>query len=157
MKDKTKQFLSYVGKAHSFVTITSIMKLSYLVDLIAVTEGQKQISDFEYERYLFGPFDRKIYEYINELVEEGIFIEKSDYSPRGDEYIVYEFNNENDNITFEKLNPKENKIMDEVLEELQGLGSRVLSKIAYDTKPMKKIGAELGNDKGLHEPLDLSA
>ncbi len=157
MNKKTKQFLTYIGKMHSFVTITSIMKLSYLTDLVFITEGGNQISDFKYERYLFGPFDRRIYEYINSLVEENIFMEKSNYSARGDEYIVYEFNEESEDICFDELARKEMRAMDVTLEQLQGLGPKALTEIAYNTKPMKKIGAEIGNDTGLQETLDLSA
>jgi uncharacterized phage-associated protein len=157
MNKKTEQFLVYVTKEYPDVTITSLMKLAYLVDLVAIAHQLKQLSNFEYIRYKFGPFNKKIYDYIRKFITENTFIEKVDHSPRGDEYIIYEFNEEEDDICFDKLNQKEMAVIDEVLEKLRGLGAKALTEITYKTKPMLKLGAKPDNDVGLNEILDLSA
>lgn len=157
MNKKTEQLLIYITKQYPCVTITSLMKLAYLVDLVAVTNQLKQLSNFEYMRYKFGPFNKKIYDYIKKFIDENIFIEKVDHSPRGDEYIIYELNEEKDDISFDKLTQKETTIINDALEKLRGLGAKALAEITYKTKPMLKIGAKLDNDTGLNEVLDLSA
>jgi len=73
------------------------MKLSYLVDLVAVKKGKNKISDDEKE------------------------------------------------------------IIDEVLESLEGYGTKALTELTYRTKPMKKIRATLNNKAGLNKTLDLNA
>ena len=157
MNEKTRQFLAYIAKNYMPVTVTSLMKLTYLIDLISVTKKERQISNFTYRRYKYGPFDSKIYNYITELVNERILLEAVEYTPHVEEYIIYKFNEENENIAFNKLIQKEKSTIDEVLESLKGLGAKALSEIAYKTKPMKALGAEPDNDKGLNEILDLSA
>ena len=55
-----------------------------------------------------------------------------------------------------KLSKNEIDTINEVLKSLEGLGAKALSEIAYKTKPMKAVGAEQDNDKGLNEILNLS-
>jgi uncharacterized phage-associated protein len=157
MKEKTKQFLCYIGDKHNCVTVTGVMKLSYLVDLYSVRHGAKQISDFSYERYFFGPFDKSIYDLMKELVQNKAFSEKPTYSPYGDEYITYEYNSQNKYASFNHLTKAEKATLDAVLSELAGLGPKALTEIAYRTGPMKKIGAKQNNDKGLHQALNLNS
>jgi len=157
MNKKTEQLLIYITKEYPCITIISLIKLAYLVDLVAVTNQLNQISEFEYVRYKFGPFNKKIYAYLKKIIDENIFIERVDHSPRGDEYIVYELNEDNDTFCFDKISPKELTIIDEVLEKLKGLGAKALAEITYKTKPMLKIGAMPNNDAGLNKALDLSA
>jgi len=155
MNIKTKQFLSYIAKQYNQVTITSLMKLSYFIDLVSMKEKRKQISDFVYERYRFGPFNKEIYGYINDLIKEKTLKEKTSYTPSGDEYIIYEFNTTT-KTKFDQLDTHEKKIADRVINELYGLGPKALAQIAYETRPMKKIGAKLSNTKGLNKRLDLA-
>lgn len=157
MSEKNKQFIAYITSQYSCPTITSIMKLAYLIDLISVKRNKKQISSFTYKRHLYGPFDQRIYSYIDKLIEEGVLIPLLEYSKDGKEYIIYKYNEDAENISFDKLKEKEKELIDEVLEELQGLGPRVLTEIAYKTSPMKKIGAKIGNNKGIDQILDLSS
>jgi hypothetical protein len=133
------------------------MKLAYLIDLIAVKKHKAQISMFQYKRYLFGPFDKEIYVYLSDLVNEKILKEKPAFAPSGDEYIIYEFIDSAEGVKFNKLKSNEISLIDSVLNELQGLGAKSLSQIAYATGPMKKLGATIGNRKGLNKALDLSA
>jgi len=153
---KTKKLISYIIQKCGSTTITSIMKLSYLIDLISVKKTGKQISGFQYERYLFGPFDKGIYIYIQELIKEKTLKERLAFTPGGDEYIVYEPTGKADRET-EGLKKTEIALIDSVLGELGGLGAKSLSQIAYATGPMKKLGATMGNRKGLNKLLDLAS
>jgi uncharacterized phage-associated protein len=154
MKKKTEQILVYIIQQHEGIHITSLMKLAYLVDLVSIKKTGKQLSNFEYRRYKYGPFDKRIYEHIQNLLNEKIIKEDGDFSLTGEEHIIYLFNKEKD-FEFNKLSDEEKQTIDEVITSLQGYGAKALVELAYKTKPMKKIGAKLGNSKGLNEKLDL--
>ena len=153
---KTAQLLTYIVKHYGYSTVTSFMKLAYLIDLISVEKIKKQISSFTYKRYLFGPFDKIIYVYLSELVGQDILREKPSISPMGDEYIIYEYMGNDKKVKFDLLNRTELSLMDSVLNELQGLGAKALSQVAYATEPMKKLGATMNNRKGLNKTIDLN-
>lgn len=154
MHNKTKQLLAYIVKNYPRISITSLMKLSYLIDLVNVGKRNKKISNFEYIRYKYGPFDYKIYDYVKDLLKENIIIQDTNLSFPED-YFVYEFNEENDGFSFELLKDEEKETIKEVLNSLVGLGARALTEIAYKTKPMIKLKAKLNNNNGLNEKLDL--
>jgi len=155
-RSKTLQVLSYIIKNHPNVSVTSLMKLSYLVDLVAIEKGKNKISDFQYIRYNYGPFDKKIYRYLESLVKDGIIKEGANISSTGDEFVTYNINNKN-NTSFDKIPDDEKEIIDEVLESLEGYGTKALTELTYRTKPMKKIRATLNNKAGLNKPLVLNA
>ena len=154
MKNKTNQLLAYLIRNHPGIPITSLMKLSYIVDLVAINKKKNQISDFEYRRYKYGPFDNKIYGYLKNLLKNNVINEDATFSQTGDEYIIYLFNEKNEFVP-DKLSGDEKNIIDEVLESLRGHGAKALVELAYRTKPMKKIGAKIDNTKGLNEKLNL--
>lgn len=152
---KTKELLVYLIKEHPNPSITVLMKLCYLIDLVAYKQSGNQITNFEYTRYTFGPFDKKIYSYIEELSLEGRVIQKPTYNPRnGDEYIVFETK---DDFEVSELKNGEKEIVDSVLDDVSGYGANVLTQIAYKTKPMKKLGATLGGSESIGEKLDFDA
>ena len=155
---KTKQLLAYLikNRPNINISITSLMKLTYIIDLVSINKIKKQISDFEYTRYKYGPFDKKIYGYLKNLLDKKIINEDVDYTQNGEQFIIYNFA-EKRKISFDELANDEKNIIDEVLENLRGYGTRALVELTYRTKPMKKIGAEIGNDKGLNKKLDLKA
>ena len=155
MKNKTNQLLAYIAQNHAPATVTSLMKLSYLIDLVAITRINRQISSFTYRRYNYGPFDKDIYEHLEQLVHDNVILEDHEYTPHADEYIVYKFNCANQEMTFGALSDNEKSIIGEVLSSLKGLGAKALSEIAYKTKPMKALKAKPDNDKGLNQVLDL--
>jgi len=156
MKNRTKQLLAFIIQNHPGVSITSLMKLSYIIDLVSIQKTGNPISSFEYLRYKYGPFDNKIYDYLAELRLNNVVNDDVAYSQTGDEYIIYNFN-ENNEFKFDKLSEEEKDIALEVIEELKGYGAKALVELAYKTKPMKKLGAKTNNEKGLNEKLDLRA
>lgn len=153
---KTKQLLAYLIQNNPAVSITSLMKLSYLVDLVSVKKTNQKISDFQYRRYKYGPFDNHIYILLKDMIKRKIIHEDSALSEMGEEFIVYRYNAEIDQ-SFDQITPKEKEIIDEVLGSLRGYGAKALTELTYRTKPMQKIRAKIGNNEGLNKALDLRA
>jgi len=127
-----------------------------IMPIIKLNITQIKISDFEYVRYKYGPFDQNIYNHINDLRWAGVITEEPAYTPMGDEYITYKINDETC-VCVDELGINDTQVADEVLESLKGYGAKALVDLAYKTKPMAKIGAMQDNDAGLNEKLDLSA
>ncbi len=157
MDNKTSELLTYITMKHPKLSITSLMKLSYLIDLVHIKKTKNQISTFKYFRYKYGPFDNDIYNYVQSLVVNGVIKEDSEYSPYGGEYIVYSCDNDDDSIAFDNLSSKEVETTDEVINSVIGFGAKALVELTYKTKPMKKIGATIGGNEHLNELLDLRA
>ena len=80
MDNKTSELLTYITMKHPKLSITSLMKLSYLIDLVHIKKTNNQISTFKYSRYKYGPFNNDIYNYIQSLVINGVIREDSEYS-----------------------------------------------------------------------------
>lgn len=157
MDKKTKQLIVHLIKNHKNSSVTSLMKLAYLSDLICIKRIKKQITSFEYKRYTFGPFDEKIYECLEELMADNIIIANSDYSMDGKEYLVYSVNNESENFPLDEISENELGIVDDLLETTKGYGAKALTDIAYKTKPMEALGATQGGLEAMGEKLDLKA
>lgn len=153
--EKTKQLLMYLIKKHQRPSVTSLMKLSYLADLISMKRERKQITDFVYKRYNFGPFDEKIYDYLNELSVSNIIKTEPEYSLSGEEYLTYSPSNEKDEYPTNELSDNEIKMIDELLATVSGLGAKGLTEIAYKTKPMRELGATLGGNESMGQILNL--
>lgn len=153
--NKTKQFLAYLIQNNPAVPITSLMKLSYLIDLVSMKKTKRKISNFIYKRYKYGPFDNRIYNILKEL-EQTVVVEDVAYSHSGDEYIVYKYK-EGVDFSFDQLAERERKIISEVLSTVRGYGAKALTELTYKTKPMIKIKAQIENDAGLNQILDLKA
>ena len=62
--DKTRQLLAYLIEKHPETSITGLMKLAYISDLGSIKKTGNQISNFEYTRYKYGPFDKRIYQCV---------------------------------------------------------------------------------------------
>lgn len=153
---KNQKLLAYITKKFEKVTVTSLMKLSYLIDLVSIKKTKNKISNFEYRRYNHGPFDSKIYSVITKLIESGVLVEEADYTYLGMEFVQFKFNSDKD-YSFDLLSKGETITIDEVSDSLKGYTARTLTDLAYKTKPMKKFGATHGGDEHLNELLDLYA
>lgn len=156
MTNKTQQLLAYVAEKHERATVTVLMKICYLIDLVSIKRNHEQISEYGYIRYTFGPFDERIYKDLEYLQSNDILIAESDYTPTGAEYIYYLVNDEAENISFDLLSGEDRKNIDEVLESVKGFGARTLTEIAYKTNPMKALNASLGGNENMNVKLDLS-
>ena len=156
MISKNTKLLTYLIKNHEKSSVTSLMKLCYLVDLVSIQEGQSQISDFEYERYHYGPFDTKIYSELQELIDTGAVRPEQEYTSNAEEYVIYTINDA-EKIDFSSLTDKDEEMIEVILEHVKGYGAKTLTEITYRTKPMLKLGATIGGTENLNEPLDLKA
>ncbi len=131
------------------------MKLCYLLDLMAVGEGKDKLTDFDYYRYSFGPFDQKIYSQLDALVLQGFAQQETDYTQAGTEVVYFKVNEEiADSV---ELDESEKALADELLEAVAGYGAKELTQIAYRTKPMRALGATLGGKENIGKKLNLKA
>ena len=133
-----------------------MIKLSYLIDLAAVRRFEHQISEFEYIRYNYGPFDQKVYTNLNDLQKEGKVVSFSHYNTYG-ENVLFKLNTQPEEYEFNLLSADEKSLIKEMLESLSGYGAKMLTEIAYSTAPMKALGAKLGGNEHLGELLDLKS
>ncbi|MDD2656176.1 MAG: Panacea domain-containing protein [Patescibacteria group bacterium] len=154
-EEKTKQLVAFILKERLDTTVTGLIKICYLIDLTSKQRNNKQISEFSYRRYNYGPFDEKIYPIVTELNNENIINGETRYANAGDEYVVYNFNNQFENLSFDKLSEEEITIIKDTLKQLEGLGAKVLTEVAYKTKPMLAFNASLGGREHFNELLDL--
>lgn len=160
LDQKTRNFILYLIDKMAIPTKTGIMKMSYLCDLAAIKSGLNQITDFEYIRYYYGPFDRKIEEYLLDLIKTKYIVSKSEYSSGGGEYEKFSLSQSKKDLDEEysnNLNAQEQEIVDSILDSLGSFNAKILTDIAYKTNPMTKIGAKLGGIEHLTEKLDLTA
>jgi len=148
--------LAYIIKSNPQISITSLMKLSYLSDLVSTKVREKRITNFEYVRFLYGPFDKKIYKYIERLETDHVILEGANISSTGDEFVTFSIDKKAD-LCFDKISDEEREIIGEVLESLEGFGPKALTELTYRTKPMRKLKATLANRAGLNKTLDLNA
>lgn len=152
----TEQLVAYIVKNYPGATITSLMKLSYFADLLNIKQNGNQISKFAYERYLYGPFDNRIYRCVESLISRDVINERHEYSSAGDECIKYIFNPESV-YAFSSLSEKAIGVIDNMLSKLRGYGSRALTELSYKTKPMQAIGAKIGDNNNMKARLNLRA
>ena len=143
--------LRYIVSKHSHASITSLMKLAYLIDLVSISKHGKRISKFKFKRDKFGPFDPAIYKMLGELTRKELITGEGIFSDVG-EYVIYSSNEVAPDV---KLTTPQGELIDEVLSKLRGHGAKALTEIAYSTKPMKALNATMGGNEGIGEVLDL--
>lgn len=152
-QEKTIQFVYYILSHVTKPSITVLMKLSYLADYLYYQRNSEQISNFKYVREKFGPFDKQLYNILDNLISKGLVTQNTELSTFS-EFIVYEIKSDQGEIDL--LSEKEISVVDEVISATQGLGAKTLTKLAYQTGPMKEIGATLGGDENMYTQLKLS-
>lgn len=153
--NKTKQLLTYLIDQHDISTVTSLMKLCYLSDLVNTQRQGKKISDFKYIRWHYGPYDQSIMNYLFELIEEDLIESEAQFTKDGNEYYHYKIKKKDYDTSL--LNEKEISNIEAVLNTLQGYGPAGLKQVAYKTKPMKALGATEDGKENLGARLNLSA
>jgi len=158
LDNKTSNFILHLIDKMAIPTKTSLIKMCYLCDLVAFRENGKQITDFNYIRYYYGPFDKKIDEYLLTLVKEGKILSEVEYSSGGGEYEKFSLPKDKRGLSeyTDCLDEKEKQLSNSILESLGSLNAKMLTEIAYKTAPMKALKATLGGNEHLTEPLNLS-
>jgi len=133
------------------------MKLCYLIDLVALKRSKNKVSNFNYIRYKFGPFDGSIYSYLESLAESGVVSQEQGFANEtANDFIVY-VPGPSANDQFPFLEVADIEAANVVLNEVSGYGAKALTDIAYKTKPMLALGATRGGEEGLFEKLNLLA
>jgi len=155
LDDKTKQLLTYLIDKHAVATVTSLVKLCYLSDLVYFQSHKKQISSLHYIRWNYGPYDSLISKYLLDLVTSDTIESKVAFTNDGNEYFKYSLKNSDYNHSL--LADDELESVDAVLNSLAGYGANALIKVAYETKPMKALGATINGTENLGAELNLSA
>lgn len=155
VSEKTKQLIEYLVSKHHLSTVTSLIKLCYLCDLVSVGSGGKQITNFSYIRWHFGPFDKRIEDVLFQLVDSGEIISEITYTDYGTEYFKYKMADDSEPVT-DKITDEDFGHINAVLDSLKGFGPKALTQVAYKTKPMLALGATLGGTEAMGTPLDLS-
>ncbi len=131
---KTVELYNYIfSKLKNFPDIMQSMKIPYFIDLEFLKNFWKKLTNFQYVRWHYWPFDKKVYDY------QKLF---SNYH-----------NNRLDNLKYIYLTEKDRKFIDSVLEKLPIDDWEMLKKLSYETEPMKKLGVCLGDNKCMGESL----
>ncbi len=129
---RTFELFAYIGTQLNWQwDKMQFMKLPYFVDLNIATKHGFQISNFNYIRYEFGPFDKNIYVYRT-LFENNKFQVKFSY--------------------IEDFLPE----IKETLDSLPASNGEKLKKLSYETEPMKRLNAKLGGKEGWGQKLILN-
>lgn len=151
MDKKNKEIIHYIISKAPRSSVTSLIKLAYLTDLVSLKRRNCKVSNFKYIRYFYGPFDDEIYDILENLLEEDS-IDSSLLFTVDHDYSIYTVKEE---PQLKELSSEDKSIIDEVLQELSGYGAKTLTEIAYQTEPMKKFNATLGGKEHLNEELIL--
>lgn len=157
LNQKTQQLLAYLAKQHSRPTITALMKLAYLVDLVSIKKLKSKISNFDYVRYYYGPYDASINNYVAALLQIDVLKAETKFTPQGGEYIEYLFNEDNEEYKIDQLSTEEIELIDEVMISISGYGAKTLTEMTYKTAPLVKLNATIGGSEHLNTKLDLNA
>ena len=152
--NKNQEFLSYLIFNHfGAITITSIMKLAYLVDLVSIEKSSEQISDYKYIRYFYGPFAKEIKEDIESLLEKKVI--KTEEIFFSSEVGTSVYKKASKDLDLNHISTKEKELIDGCLNELHGFGAKMLTNLAYKTKPMVALGATFHGNENLKKELNL--
>lgn len=152
---KTQKLVEYIVRKNQQPTVTSIIKLCYLIDLANFRKQGEQITDFHYIRYNYGPFDRTIYTILEDLEKSGrVISEPVYYGPA--ETVLFKPTDETISKLDDPFSDSEREIIDGILDDFQGYGAKLLTDVAYKTGPMKALKATQGGSEGMGQALDLS-
>ncbi len=155
---KDESLLIFIIKNRVECSITELMKLCYLIDLSFYKRFKKKLSDYSYIRYNYWPFDNTLYKDINELNVQGILQAKMYQTPYWEDlwkYSLSQINEEIENTTQQVFSNDEEKIYClEILSELANFNAIDLTKISYETPPMKKLWATLWWNENLGKTLN---
>lgn len=129
---------------------TQLLKYLYLADYEARRYIGRQISAIEYIWYHHGPYDRELYNRLDELKAAGVVREDRVTYPTGKEGYIY-YAGERD-VTF-TLAPDEMRILAYVCHTYSRLNLQtLLDDVVYETEPMQKARVS----EARNQPLDMS-
>lgn len=151
--NKTAEVIYRIVENNSTASITVIMKLLYLIDLIHLKKNGKKLTDLNYKRYFYGPFSSEVYTIVDDLIRQDLLNTEARFT-RDTDYFVYKIANApkgNTNLTEEEID-----FLNKTLKEFEGLSAKFLTEVTYHTKPMKELGATIGGNEEFETELNLS-
>jgi hypothetical protein len=155
MNQKNLSTITYIIAKRGGATVTELMKLCYLADLVAVRNGNQRFTDFNYVRWYYGPFDKDIYTCLNDLATRDVIESCIEYTAKGTEAETYKQKGA-DLKEDMGLSEEEQRMLDALLGEVSSFGAAGLTEIAYNTDPMKALGVKIGDNKDIGKAIDLS-
>jgi hypothetical protein len=122
------------------------MKLLYFVDLRSHERIGQGITGLDWVWYSFGPFDRSVYEVIDDLeVHDEIVVQVGSTYYGSPEYKISLGPNAG---YYQVLSENEIDVVDQIASELGHLAPRQLARRSYQTQPMLKAqGAGVRGEK----------
>lgn len=150
---QTESLIKYLVFSMNLPTITSITKMLYLIDLASVASTGKQTTDFKFIRYYYGPYDKNIRIIIDDMTAKKELDADVRYLSNGEPFLVYKMPNGTTSFAYEGANEQ---IVRDLVDSLGNLSPKSLTELAYKTKPMTRLGATLGGNEHLNEPLVLT-
>lgn len=159
LNNKTRLFILYLIDKMAVPTKTGIIKMCYLCDIATVKSNLEKITDFQYVRYYYGPYDKRIEDYLDDLIKSGFVKSKLEYGSGGGEYAKFSLSEAGEKEIEDRqdvFSAEEKRITDSILDSLGSLNAKMLTQIAYRTNPMVAFGATLGGSEHFNEVLNLS-
>ncbi len=133
---KNARVLKFLAGRCGGLFTTRLLKLVYLSDVLSLQWRGAQVTDLEYSWYTYGPFDAAFYRGVEELEAVGLLAREEVTFPDG-----YRGNKISSvgGMPVLNLDPDEEQILTWVAEEYKNEPlDDLLSKIVYETEPMKK-------------------
>ena len=133
---KTVEFYNYIlFRIKKSLNIMQFMKIPYFVDLWFIENRKEQLTNFLYIRWHYWPFDKKVYDYKK----------------------LFSFENELwiKDMKFIYLSSSDQKIIENILQNIPILDWEKLKKLSYETWPMKKLWVSYLENKHMWELLIL--
>lgn len=127
-----KYFVQHAGH----LGITKIIKLTYLADLEARRCLGRPITHFEYVFDKHGPFDRRLYSCIRELVDAGLVTQQD---VRHFAIVEHRILDTGQPVQL-SFSPAEEEVLRYLLEQYSSapLGD-LLSEVVYESRPMQRV------------------
>lgn len=154
MNQRNLSTITYIIAKRGGATVTELMKLCYLADLVAVRNEKPKFTDFNYVRWYYGPFDKNIYTCLNDLANRDVIESCIEYTAKGTEAETYK--QKGVGLEGTELSQEEQKMLDALLGEVSSFGAAGLTEIAYNTDPMKALGVKIGDNKDIGKEINLT-
>lgn len=135
---KEAQVLKYFLQRTEGLGTTKLMKLAYLADLEARRCLGRPITGFEYVFDKFGPFDKQIYDALDELKEEGLATEEK---VRLIDFVEHRVSDTGE-PTILDFAPAEQEVLRFLISEYSEAALRdLLDEVVYSSRPMERVSS----------------
>lgn len=131
---KTVELYNYIfSQIGKNPDIMQYMKIPYFIDLQAIETTGNKFTNFDYIRWNYWPFDKKVYDY--------------------QKLFSYNLDNRIEDLKYIYLSEEDREIIDSVLGSIPVSDWDKLKMLSYESEPMKMLGVELGDDRCMGEEL----